>query len=107
MARKAVRSTLVTEGCHFLGGARLNGMTSLRYQGDTPALNRFLDGLSKCLGVTLRVSFSSELDLATDWRVFHEPHANRFHIEIAYQSDHIELSELIIPEIGKPSVGIH
>ena len=107
VARKAVRRSLETEGCQFLGGARLNGMTSLRYQGDTAALNRFLNSLSKCLDVTLRVSFSSTLDPATDWRLFHEPHANRFRVEIAHTSSHIELNQLVIPEIGKPSVGIH
>ncbi|MFM1558742.1 MAG: hypothetical protein ACKJSK_05475 [Roseibacillus sp.] len=82
-------------------------MTSLRYQGNTGALNRFLSGLANCLDVTMQVSFTGELDQDTDWRVFHEPPANRFHIEIDYQSERIKLAELILPEIAKPSVGIH
>ncbi|MFP6865501.1 MAG: hypothetical protein VCA35_06125 [Roseibacillus sp.] len=47
-------------------------------------------GRANKIAVTMQVSFTGELDQDTDWRVFHEPHANRFHIEI-----------------GKPSVGIH
>jgi hypothetical protein len=84
VARKSVRAVLNGEGSLFLGGAELNGMTSLRYQGNTGALNRFLSGLANCLDVTMQVSFTGELDQDTDWRVFHEPHENRFHIEIDY-----------------------
>ena len=82
-------------------------MTSLRYRGETSALNRFLDELAKCLDVTMRVSFTAALDHETDWRVFHEPNAHRFRIEIDHQSERIDLEKLVIPEIGKPSVGIH
>ena len=59
------------------------------------------------LTLPLSAGFAGDLDRGTDWRVFHEPHANRFHIEIDYQSERIKLAELILPEIGKPLVGIH
>lgn len=107
VARRAVRGVLEKKDYAFLGGVKLNDLTSLRYQGGTATLNRFLAELADCLGVLVQVSFSHELDAATDWRVFHEPHANRFRIEIAYQSPRIDLSKLVLPVIGKPAGGLH
>lgn len=107
VARRAVQAVLEKKDYAFLGGVKLNDLTSLRYQGGTATLNRFLADLADCLGVLIQVSFSHELDAATDWRVFHEPHANKFRIEVAYQSPRIDLGKLVLPLIGKQAAGLH
>ena len=71
-ARKRIMAALNRADCKFLGGNFLNAFTTLRYAGDTKALNRFLDDLANCPGVTLSVSFVKSLPEAGDWQVQHE-----------------------------------
>ena len=51
---KALKAVLERSDCKFLGGAELNAASSLRYGGDTTALNRFIAALSLCPRLTVQ-----------------------------------------------------
>src|SRR5690349_5558726 len=76
-AKAKVNAALTQKGCTFLGGFGLNSWTSLRYSGDTLALNQFLDSLVKCPGATVHVSLKKLVD-DCDWRVGHDFFRNSF-----------------------------
>lgn len=59
-ARTTMTEALTHKDCTFLGGFFLNSFTNLRYQGETTALNHFLEGLMKCPGVILIIRFQPE-----------------------------------------------
>ena len=50
-ARTNIMASLRRPDCTFLGGHFINSFTSLKYGGETLALNLFLEGLAKCPGV--------------------------------------------------------
>ncbi len=99
-ARKRITAALHRTDCRFLGGNFLNSFTTLRYAGETKALNMFLDALANCPGVTLSVSFVKSLPEAGDWHVHHEAHPNRFHVRVSLASEKLELEHLYLPEIA-------
>ena len=102
-AREKVNTALVrSKGATFLGGHFLNSWTSLRYSGDTLALNHFLDALVRCPGVTVHVGFK-KLNDGTDWRVGHSFHPNRFQVEVNLDSERVDIEKLYIPEYKGPS----
>lgn len=81
----------------FLGGQFVNAVTTLRYGGDTGALNRFLAGLSECPEARIRVQFVRDLDSA--WRLQHDgwSHGREFLVQVALGSDRIHLEEIQLP----------
>ena len=102
-AREKVNAALArTKGATFLGGHFLNSWTTLRYSGDTLALNHFLDALVKCPGVTVHVGFK-KLNDGSDWRVGHAFHGNRFQVEVNLDSKRVDIEKLYIPEYKGPS----
>ena len=103
-ARTNITVALQRSDCEFLGGSALNSFTSLSYGGDTRALNLFLDGLAKCPGVTLSVSFVSDSlpDDRCDWHVSHAAGQNRFNVRVNLKSSRIKLDKLVIPESKGP-----
>jgi hypothetical protein len=100
-AQAKVMAVLTRADCKFLGGHFVNSFTSLRYQGETRALNLFLDDLVKCPGVTVQVGFK-KLDDECDWRVSHEAYPNRFHVEVNLNSKRVKIEDVYIPEIKGP-----
>ena len=103
-ARAKVQHALNRPDCKFLGGSWLNSWTSLRYRGDTLALNQLIDELVKCPGVTVHVGLKRFPDEA-DWRVGHAFHQNRFQVEVNLDSKRVELENLYIPEFKGPVLG--
>ena len=96
-ARARVSAVLARPDARFLGGHSLNKWTTLRYGGDTLALNLFLDELVKCPGVTVHVSFKKLAD-ECDWRVGHMAPGNRFQVEVNLSSERVNVEKLYIPE---------
>src|ERR1043166_1675164 len=54
--RPNILASLRRSDCKFVGGSFINSFTSLKYGGDTRALNLLLSGLVKCPGATLSVT---------------------------------------------------
>lgn len=100
-ARTHIMAALRQPDSKFLGGHFINSFTSLKYGGDTLALNLFLEGLAKCPGVSLSVRFQPDMDC--DWLVSHladEP--GRFTVHVNLKSSRIDLEKLVIPESKGP-----
>jgi hypothetical protein len=102
-ARGQVMAALTRKDCKFLGGHFVNWFTTLRYGGDTKALNLFLGDLVKCPGATVHVGFK-KLDDDCDWRVSHDAHGNRFQVEVNLNSKQIKIEDLYIPEAKGPAL---
>jgi hypothetical protein len=88
----------------FLGGEFVNSSTTLRYSGDTSALNQFLSGLAKCPGASLLVGFSKTLvPDDCDWMVSHNAvQEGTLFVYINLKSSRIDLEQLSIPESKGP-----
>ncbi len=103
--RERISAVLGSKKCKFVGGHALNSFTTLIYQGNTRALNLFLDGLAKCRGLTIHVSFCKPTNSGhglsgNDWSVHHHAgEANRFHVRINLASQQIDLEKLYLPDI--------
>ena len=102
-AQDKVMAALMRRDCKFLGGDFVNWFTTLRYGGDTKALNLFLGDLVKCPGATVHVGFK-KLDDDCDWRVSHDADSNRFQIEVNLNSKKIRIENLYIPEARGPAL---
>jgi hypothetical protein len=105
-ARTNITAALTRPDCTFLGGFFLNSFTNLRYQGETTALNHFLEGLVKCPGVSLSIRFQTEsVPADCDWMLAHnadEP--GKFTVHINLKSTRINLEKLVIPEAKGPAL---
>jgi hypothetical protein len=105
-ARTNLTAALTRPDCTFLGGFFLNSFTNLRYQGETTALNLFLEGLVKCPGVTLSIRFQTDSTPADcDWMLAHtadQPHKLTVHINL--KSSRINLEKLVLPESKGPAL---
>jgi hypothetical protein len=97
--RDRVMAALNRKDCRFLGGKFVNWMTTLRYGGDTRALNLFLDDLAHCPGIKFNVSFARNLGGNGDWHVHHDGMANSFHIRVSLDSQQVKLEDLYIPSV--------
>jgi hypothetical protein len=102
-AQGRVMAALARKDCKFLGGHFVNWFTTLRYGGDTQALNLFLGDLVKCPGATVHVGFK-KLDDDCAWRVSHDAHGNRFQVEVNLNSKQIKIEDLYIPEAKGPAL---
>lgn len=97
--RDSVTEALATEGAQFLDGRFINAATTLRYAGNTGALNLFLDRLARCSGLRLRIRFDRALD--ANWTVHHNAWGDSMALEVHINPDpaHINLPDLVLPEI--------
>jgi hypothetical protein len=95
---------LLPTDCKFVAGWALNASTTLKYAGDTPALNRFLQALATCPGVTLSVCFADGTDEDSDWTLTHNAHQPGYLVmQVNLKSKQIKLDALAIPEIKGPT----
>src|SRR5262245_17347778 len=58
--RKTMMDSLKRPDCKYIGGSFINSFTSLKYGGDTKALNLFLSGLLNAPGTSVSVMFTRE-----------------------------------------------
>jgi hypothetical protein len=90
--------------CKFAAGQALNASTTLKYAGDTAALNGFLQALATCPGVTLYVCFADDLDEDSDWILTHNAHQPDYLVtQVNLKSKQIKLDALAIPLIKGPT----
>jgi hypothetical protein len=103
-ARAAITAALRQPGAGFAGGRFINWTTTLRYGGDTQALNRFLDGLVKCPGVAVSVRFQARhLEADSEWTVSHSAEApGDLTVHVNLQSGRVRLEDLAIPAAKGP-----
>jgi len=105
-ARTNITAALTRPDCTFLGGHFVNWYTTLKYNGETLALNLFLEGLVKCPGVTLAIRFQTDsIPIDCDWMVTHsadDPH--RLTVHINQKSPRINLGKLFLPESKGPPI---
>ena len=103
-ARTNIMASLRRPDCTFLGGSFINSFTTLKYGGETLALNLFLEGLAKCPGVALSVLFQKDrIPDDCDWMVSHmagEP--GKLTVRVNLKSSRISLENLVIPESKGP-----
>jgi hypothetical protein len=105
-AKTNILARLQPTDCKFVSGSTLNASTTLKYAGDTAALNRFLEGLATCPGVTLSVSFSDGPEEDWDWTITHNAHQPGYlGAQVNLRSKQIKLDGLVIPQIKGPGVG--
>lgn len=102
--RAPLMKVLEAPEAEFLGGQFINAVSTLRYGGNTGALNRFLAGLAECPEARIRVQFVRDLDSA--WRLQHNGWSDgrEFLVQVALGSDRIHLEELQLPILreGRP-----
>jgi hypothetical protein len=90
--------------CKFIEGWALNASTTLKYAGDTAALNRFLQALATCPGIRLYVCFADNPDEDSDWMLTHNAHQPGYlETQVNLKSKQIKLDALAIPEIKGPT----
>ncbi len=100
--RKELQQILEHKDYEFLGGSAINWMTNLNYKGSTKSLNSFLHALSNCEGVITHISFVESIPKGGNWQVYHSAHENGgfgFRIRVSVNSNNIQLTELVLPEI--------
>ncbi|MCP5520725.1 MAG: hypothetical protein H7A46_04185 [Verrucomicrobiales bacterium] len=102
--RERIMSVLTAAPETYAGGHFVNALTTLRYAGDTAALNRFLAGLAGCPGMRLQVGFAAEPE-APAWTVIHNAwgDATLVHVRINPAAKDLKLADLVIPEIAGPT----
>ena len=95
-----VKAVLERKDCKFLGGAALNAFTSLRYGGDTIALNKFVEALSLCPDVKVHVNFfRPQPGVECDWMVTHDAHTNELVVRINLASEAVKMEDLYLPPV--------
>ena len=104
-ARTHITAALRRPDCTYVGGHFINWLTTLKYGGETSALNRFLEGLAKCPGATLSVRFDKDrIPDGCDWLVCHDAgEPGRITVRVNLNSSRIRLDDLALPEVkGQP-----
>jgi hypothetical protein len=98
---KRVKVVLERKDCKFLGGVSLNEHTSLQYGGDTTAVNRFVEALSSCPNVTVRVLFfrPGPSGIASDWIVTQEANLHELVVRINLASKMVKMENLYLPPV--------
>lgn len=107
-ARTNIMAALRRPGGTFLGGHFIHWFTTLRYGGETHALNLFLEGLAKCPGVTLSVRFQNDrIPEDSDWWVSHDAgEPGKVTVRVNLHSSRISLEDLVIPETKGPPLSV-
>ncbi|TWU44714.1 hypothetical protein Poly51_59830 [Rubripirellula tenax] len=99
-AREQVRAAFQTENCGFIDGTTNMSSATVRFAGNTAALNMQLLSLSTCPTATLSVAFE-EMEHSCDWRIVYSVKLAKFLVTVNLGSKRIELEHLKIP----PSTG--
>ena len=104
-AGKRVSAALQSEEIRFVRGFSLNRFTTLIYQGDTIPLNKLLENLSRCSGVSIHVGFknggqSNHYLYGHDWAIHHVANEQRIQVIINTASRRVDLENLYLPDIG-------
>jgi hypothetical protein len=90
--------------CKFVEGSALNALTTLKYAGDTAALNSFMQDLATCPGTTLSVRFDDDTGDDSDWTIHHNAHQpGDLVLRVNLKSRQIKLDALGIPQIKGPT----
>ncbi|MBL9172502.1 MAG: hypothetical protein JNL10_03110 [Verrucomicrobiales bacterium] len=97
--RTQLMKVLEAPDAKFLGGQFINAVTTLRYGGDTGALNQFLAGLAECPEVQIRVQLVRDLD--SEWVLQHNGWSDgrEFLLRVALDSGRIRLEDVQWPVI--------
>ena len=93
---KPVYAIISDKEFHFLHGMFINAHTTLEYTGDAASLNKFLDRLSQCHGVTLHVTFASS-DSEAAWVLSHSAWGAPDSFSIAVNTSKIEQRAVHVP----------
>jgi hypothetical protein len=103
-ARAKVQAVLERPDYKFLGGFWLNSFTSLKYEGETVALNLFLRSLAECPGITLSIRFDNHsMEGNCDWVVTQGPfEPTRLCVRINLKSSRIKFEDLMVPDHKGP-----
>jgi hypothetical protein len=98
---KALKAVLQRSDCKFLGGAELTLSSSLRYGGDTTALNKFIAALSLCPKLSVRVSFykPSPGGVECDWMVTQMSASTELVVRINLASEKVNIEKLYLPPV--------
>ena len=83
----------------FIKGYSLNVHSALQYSGDTLSLNLFIEALTECPKVSVRICFFRPCAYQNDWMVTHTANSNEIVIRVNLDSPRIDLTELHIPTI--------
>jgi hypothetical protein len=103
-AKTNILARLRPTDCKFVSGSALNASTALNYAGDTAALNRFMQALADCPGVTLSVCFCDRPDEDSDWTMTHNAHQPGYLVvQVNLRSKQVKLDALAIPLIKGPT----
>jgi hypothetical protein len=102
-----VSAALHRRDAKFLGGQFFGAFNqSMRYGGDTKALNGMLADLAACPGMILSIAFSTNFHQPADWTVsdsFGGTNFN-FRVEVNVKSTRLRLDELVIPAVQGPPI---
>ena len=98
---KALDAVLNRKDCKFLGGAELNASSSLRYGGDTTALNKFIAALSLCPRVIVHVNFyrPGPGAVESDWHVTQMAPSPELVVRINLASEKVSVEKLYLPPV--------
>jgi hypothetical protein len=98
---KALKAVLERSDCKFLGGAELNAASSLRYGGDTTALNRFIAALSLCPRLTVHVNFYRPRTpgVECDWMVTQMAPSSELVVRVNLASENVNIEKLNLPPV--------
>jgi hypothetical protein len=97
---KQLDAVLTRSDCKFIGGAELNSFSSLRYGGDTVALNKFIEALSLCPKLKVHVMFYRPTGaVEADWMVTQRAPAQEVEVRVNLASEHIKIENLYLPPV--------
>lgn len=100
-ARTKALAVLLRPDCEFRGCTWLNAWSFLNYGGETLALNRFLEGLAQCPGISLSISFHKFSDAEKlDWSLEHYARLfpDKVVVRVNLNSSRIKLADLVLPD---------
>ena len=98
-----VVAALKTDNCRFIDGESNLRVSTLRFRGNTTAINEMLKRLADCPAATVAVSFKKN-DHKCDWQIVHLVSSNTFRVIINLKSTRIGIEELTIPPAKGPEL---
>jgi hypothetical protein len=98
-----VVAALKTDNCRFIDGQSNLRVSTLRFRGNTTAINEMLKRLADCPAATVTVSFK-KIDHKCDWQIVHLVSSNTFGVVVNLKSARIRLEELMIPPARGPKL---
>ncbi|KAA5546938.1 hypothetical protein FYK55_00495 [Roseiconus nitratireducens] len=101
--RRQIESAFKGEKSKYTRGTWTNAKITLRFSGDTLAVNALLDQLAKCPSITTSVSFKALSD-DCDWKIINDTRRSGKRVDVILNLDspQIRLEELTIPPIPGP-----